>query len=148
MIKRPIRFIHTTVLATAVAGLLLPAIGGCHSTDTVPSPGVGDPYPPPGNDPQISVVSPELRPWLGFQPAVIVKDEHHPMAVEIPVRNSTYNKYLVEYRYLFYDNAGLEIEPQMGWTMADLEPKQIVRLKGKALDTRAENYRLEVRWSQ
>ena len=50
----------------AAAVLLL---AGCHSP--APSPGLGDPWLPPGNDPQISVLSPELQPWLRFQPARI-----------------------------------------------------------------------------
>src|SRR5438552_15804031 len=99
---------------------------GC-KYDTSPSPGVGDPYPPPGNDPQISVLSPELRGWLGFQPAFVERPPHTPMRVEVPVRNSTYNAYNVEYRFLFYNEHGTEVEPTMGWTFARLEPKEIVR---------------------
>lgn len=126
------------------------ALGGCQSTprDTAPSPGMGDWYPAPMNDPQISVLSPELRPWLGFQPAVIIKDDKHPMHVEVPVRNSTYNKYLIEYRFLFYDDNGAELVPIMGWQMVPLEPKQIARLKAGALTTNADHYRLEVKWSR
>jgi Protein of unknown function (DUF1425) len=135
-----------TALIIAFTFALLPG-AGC-KTDTAPSPGVGDPYPPPGNDPQISVLSPELRRWLGFQPAIIVRDPHKPMSVEVPVRNSTYNAYNIDYRFLFYNDSGATVEPTMGWTFARMEPKEIVRLKGKALSTDAKSYRLEVQWAR
>jgi uncharacterized protein YcfL len=122
--------------------------GGCKSTDIAPSAGTGDPYPAPLNDPQISILSPELRNWLGFQPAVIIKDGKRPMTVEVPVRNLTYNQYLIEYRFKFYDENGQELEPIMGWKFQSLDPKQIERLKGSALTTDAQTYRLEVRWSR
>jgi uncharacterized protein YcfL len=121
--------------------------GGC-KTNTAPSPGMGDPYPAPMNDPQISVLSPELQRWLVFQPAIITKDGQRPMTVEVPVRNTTYNQYLIEYRILFYDRHGRELSPVMGWEFASLDPKQVVRLKRSAMTTEAETYRMEVRWSR
>ena len=141
------RSVFTMLACTVFACAALPALTAC-KTDTSPSSGVGDPYPAPGNDPQISVLSPELRPWLGFQPAVIERDGKRPMTVEVPVRNSTAKAYNIEYRFLFYNNSGVEVTPTMGWTFARFEPKQIVRLKGKALSLDAQNYRLEVKWSK
>lgn len=138
------KHLNGLIIACAVA---LTTLTAC-KYDTSPSPGVGDPYPPPGNDPQISVLSPELRPWIGFQPAVVVRDDKAPMRVEVPARNSTYNKYLIEYRFLYYGDNGLEVTPTMGWQMIAMEPKQIVRLKGAALSTDAKAYRLEVKWSK
>lgn len=123
------------------------AIPGC-KTDISPSGGLGDPYPAPINDPQITILSPELRPWLGFHPAVVVDDGSRPMQVQIPVRNLTARDYLIDYRVLFYDENGMQLEPVMGWKMEALRPKQTVRLDGKALDRRAVNYRLEVKWAR
>lgn len=134
------------VLAVAVSAMMT-CLGGCQ-TDTAPSAGVGDPYPAPLNDPQISVVSPELRKWLVFQPAIITNDGERPMTVEVPVRNTTYNKYLIEYRMMFYDADGHELNPVMGWEFMPLDPKQVARLKRSAMTTDAHNWRLEVRWSR
>jgi len=66
----------------------------------------------------------------------------------VPVRNLTNNDYNIDYRILFYDAAGRELEPVMGWTFAPLRPKQTVRLKGGALSTDAVEYRLEVKWAR
>lgn len=136
---------------TSVCCVVLSAVclmsAGC-KTDTAPSPGMGDPYPSPMNDPQISVLSPELGKWIVFQPAIITKDGKRPMTVEVPMRNTTYNKYLIEYRILFYDANGRELSPVMGWEFVPLDPKQVVRVKRSAMSTEADNYRMEVRWSR
>jgi len=109
---------------------------------------MGDPYPAPMNDPQITILAPELRPWLGFHPAIIDDDGRRPMQVQIPVRNMTDRDYLIDYRVLFYDDSGMQLDPVMGWKMEALRPKQTVRLIGQALDTRARNYRLEIKWAR
>jgi len=136
------RRLHMFMLALFAA-----VVCGCQA-DRSPSAGMGDPYPAPMHDPQISVLSPELRPWLGFQPAVVVNDGERPMSVEVPVRNLSNRQYLIDYRILFYDADGSELSPVMGWESAVLEPKQVVRLKRRALDFDAVNYRLEVRWAR
>lgn len=133
----------TTIAAVLTTALVL----GCR-TDISPSGGLGDPYPAPLNDPQISVLSPELRPWLGFHPAIIDRDIERPMYVEVPVRNMTDRQYLVDYRFLFYDANGLEVRPTMGWTMAAFEPKQVLRLDGSAMSNDAVSHRLELRWAR
>lgn len=129
----------TAILATAF-------LASCHSY--APSSGLGDPYPAPVNDPQISVLSPELRPWIAFHPAVIDKDPEKPMLVEVPVRNMTDRQYLVDYRFLFFDDRGLEITPTMGWQMMSMEPRQVVRLRGSALSRDAVSHKLELRWAR
>lgn len=131
-------FLITILMLTAV---------GCR-TDISPSPGLGDPVPAPMNDPQVTVLSPELQPWIRFHPAVIVDDGERPMQVEVPVRNLTDRQYLIDYRFLFYDANGSELTPLMGWRMAAFEPKQVQRLKASALSTEAVDYRLEVRWAR
>jgi hypothetical protein len=135
-----------TVLGMIAAVALSVAVG-CQ-TDISPSPGMGDPVPAPVNDPVITILAPELRPWLGFHPAIIENDGHKPMSVETPMRNMTVNRYFVDYRFLFYNAAGQELTPAMGWQMVALEPKQLVRLKGKALSTEADSYRLEIKWAK
>lgn len=142
------RIPFTKILSCAlIVAALSMWLAGC-KTDTAPSAGMGDPYPAPMNDPQISVLATDLRPHLVFQPAIITKDGQRPMTVEVPMRNTTYNKYLLEYRILFYDSSGRELSPVMGWEFVPVDPKQVVRLKRSATSVEADNYRLEVRWSR
>lgn len=133
------------VLSFVLACLFVP---GCEAPDRSPPAGYGDPYPAPLNDPQISVLSAELRPWLLFHPAIVTRTERQPMQVQVPVRNAAQRKYLIEYRILFYDERGVELTPTMSWSMVPLEPKQTVRLKAGALDESADSYRLEVKWAR
>lgn len=142
------------VTRTIGAGLILilgsfVSIGGCQA-DRSPAPGMGDPVSAPMNDPQITVIPIELRDWLVFQPAIVTdrNDPDRPMQVEVPIRNTAEEQYLIDYRFLFYDRDGRELEPAMGWRMQPLLPKQVVRLKAGALDNDAVDYRLEIKWSR
>lgn len=128
--------------------LALAALAGCQSHRAAPSSGLGDPYPAPLNDPQITVLAPELRQWLAFHPARIEYEPDKPMQVEVPVRNLAARQYLIDYRILFFDADDLEVPPPMGWTFASLEPKQTVRLKAGAMSPEAVNYRIEIRWAR
>ncbi len=121
---------------------------GCQTQHIAPSPGLGDPYPPPLNDPQISVLSADLQPWLRFHPARINRDEDRPLQVEIPVRNLTDHQYLIDYRVIFFDADDLTLEPTMGWTFLALDARQTARLTAGALSTDAVDYRVEVKWAQ
>lgn len=135
-----------TVVALIVAAAFLAA---CEA-DRSPAPGMGDPYPAPMNDPQITVIAPELRNWLVFQPAIVTDraNPDRPMQVEVPVRNTAENTYLIDYRFLFYDINGRELKPTMGWRMQELYPKQVVRINAGALHTDAVDYRLEIKWAR
>lgn len=137
--------------ATPALALILAAagvLGGCQSPSKAPSPGMADPYPAPLNDPQVTVLSPALQPWLGFDAAFIDNTPGKPLQVQVPMRNLAARMYLVDYRFLFYDANGMELEPAMPWTMQALEPKQMVRLNGSAMTTKAASYRLEIKWSR
>jgi uncharacterized protein YcfL len=129
-----------------LAILLLPA--GCASNTPIPAAGSGDPYPAPLNDPQITVLSPELREVLYFQPAFLDRGGNDVLVVQVPVRNNAPRQYLIDYRFLFYDEAGLELAPTMGWKMAALEPEQVLRLKANSLSSEAVRYRLELKWAR
>ena len=130
------------------AAVALATTLGCQSQHIGPSPGLGDPYPSPLNDPQISVLSPELQPWLRFHPARIDQPEGRPMQVEVPVRNLADREYLIDYRVIFFDANDLELRSTMGWTFLALKAKQTARLQAGSLSADAVTYRLEVKWAR
>ncbi len=134
-------------IGLVIAVSLALSLAGCKA-DTSPGAGRGDAYPAPMNDPQISVLDPKLREWIAFQTAVITKDGERPMTVQVPARNLTERVYEIEYRCLFFDEHGRQIQPVMGWRFVSLDPKEVARLEGAALGMDAKDYRLEVRWSQ
>ena len=110
--------------AVALMTASILALSACE-TSTAPRPGLADPYPAPMNSPEITVVDPDLHQWLAFHPATRIRTGGRPLQVEVPTRNLADNAYLIEYRYLFYDENGLQEEPVMGWKGERIDPKQI-----------------------
>ncbi len=138
----------TLVRATTVLEVLvLTVLVGCQPHAAPPA-GLGDPWPAPANDPQITVLAPELQEWLRFHPARIRHDADAPMQVEVPVRNLAERQYLIDYRIRFYDDNDLELPPTMGWRFLAIDAKQTARLTAGAMSSEAVNYRLEVKWAQ
>ncbi|MEZ6210047.1 MAG: YcfL family protein [Phycisphaerales bacterium] len=56
-------------------------------------------------------------------------------------------RYLLDYRFVFYDDRGMEVEPVMGWRMFSLEPREQRRVEAQALDARARDWRLQIKWA-
>ncbi len=131
-----------------VGALAVSLIVGCQSQPGAPSSGLGDPWPAPVNDPQITVLSPDLQQWLRFHPARIDLDPGRPMQVEVPVRNLANRQYLVSYRITFYDDGDIEVTPTMGWRVKAIDARQTARLSAGAMSAEAVNYRLEVKWAE
>lgn len=128
--------------------LVLATMFGCQSHHGAPAGALGDPWPAPVNDPQITVLAPELREWLRFHPARIEHDPGRPMQVEVPVRNLADRRYLVDYRIMFFDADDVEVTPTMGWRFEAIDARQTVRLAAGAMSEEAVNYRLEVKWAE
>ena len=133
-------------LCVAAMLLVLTSAGCEHNTS--PSMGLGDPYLSPYNDPQITLLSPDLQRWLAFQSARIESDGNKPMQVEVPVRNLTNRNYPIDYRFTFFNRQGMQLKPTMQWRFANLAPKQVVSLSAGAMSAEAVSYRLEVKWAE
>ncbi|HMN95176.1 MAG TPA: DUF1425 domain-containing protein [Phycisphaerales bacterium] len=137
---------HSFLRLAAVTSVLLGAVACTTSPD--PSPGRPDPYPAPGNNPKISVLDPNLQRGIAFQTATELPPGAAPLTVQVPVRNLSNFEYLIDYRFLFYDADGLELAPAMSWRALSLLPKQVQMLRANALDARAVDWRLEVKWAR
>ena len=131
-----------------VCALAVTLMVGCQTQQGAPSSGLGDPWPAPVNDPQTTVLSPDLRQWLRFHPARIELDPGRPMQVAVPVRNLANRQYIVSYRITFYDADDIEVTPTMGWVREAIDAKQTARLTAGAMSDEAVNYRLEVKWAE
>ncbi len=130
-----------------VCALAVTSMVGCQTQQGAPRSGLGDPWPAPVNDPQITVLSPDLQQWLRFHPARIELDPGRPMQVEVPVRNLADRQYLVSYRITFYDAADVEVST-MSWRLEAIDARQTSRLTAGAMSSEAVNYRLEVKWAE
>lgn len=100
----------------------------------------------PMADPRISVLDGVGASLLRFQPAIVVDAEPIPIEVQVPVQNASLrDTYYADYRFVFFDAQGRQLDPVMGWTFLNFEPTQSQRMIGKALDRRAVNWKLEVK---
>jgi uncharacterized protein YcfL len=142
---RPIRRRAARTLGAAgltALGLLAAApLSGCESP-----PGVAATDPIPTADPRLSVLDPVGRALLRFQPPVVVDRDPNPLRVQVPVTNvSDRDTYYADYRFIFFDVDGLQLEPVMGWEFVPFDPGQSQRMIGTAVNPRATTWRLEVR---
>ena len=62
-------------------------------------------------------------------------------------RKTTNRLYIIQYRYVFRDREGMELEPAMSWHRDAFRTKSTVYLKRTALNLDAVNYKLEVKWA-
>ncbi len=137
------------IIGIVLAVFLGFALPGCESPPNLaPSGAMGDPYMAPTQDPQIAILSPELRQWFGFHPARVRRTPTDTLEIEIPVRNLTSRAYNIDYRILFYDDQDMMLEPTMGWEFLRVLPRQTVRLQRKSLSADASYYRAEIKWAR
>jgi uncharacterized protein YcfL len=123
------------------------AMAGCNKPYS-PDPWVGqqDPVAAPNNNPRIVLSSPDLMMALGFdQPIVLRPDDL--LTVAVPLRNLGDERYLLDYRFVWYDKDGLELRPAMGWKEVVIEPKDQRRIQANAIDSRAVEWKVQVRWA-
>lgn len=137
-----------SVLTVSLLALTLApcALTGCKTSDPRPYAGRADPVAAPDNNPRIVMSHPELMNSLGYDAPIVVRPDDL-LTVAVPTRNLGDERYILDYRFTWYDNNGMEIRPAMGWREVVLEPKGQKRLQANALDKRAVDWKMEVRWA-
>ena len=123
------------------------ALAGLAACDNVKAPGSArlDPL-QPEQYPRITVLE-GLDKGLRFQePTVVPAEDKRPMSVSVPVR-SVVDKYglNLQYRFQWFDQNNRLLNPGEGWAYKPLIPRAQDFLAGNALDTRAVDWRLQVR---
>jgi len=82
---------------------------------------------------------------LAYQTPVEVRDADTPLRVSVPLRYLSDQSIDVQYRFVFFDAAGLPTEPAMDWAYTNLPARAQSNLAGSALTTEAVDWRLELR---
>jgi hypothetical protein len=111
-----------------------------------PPPGsVAEPM-PQEHYPNINVHEP-LTPWIMVSDPIIVRDEAGTLRVDVPIRTITrYNEDMnVQYRFEFLDELGRLLEPQPAWQYIRLEPTLQAFVSANSMDSRAADWRLEIK---
>lgn len=136
---------HSLIASSLLACAAL-AIPAC-TVDRDTSPYAGQPDPDrPNVNPRIITSTPDLMVALGFDEPIVVSDSGN-LRVAVPTRSLGDERYLLDYRFVFYDDRGMEVEPVMGWRMFSLEPREQRRVEAQALDARARDWRLQIKWA-
>ncbi len=136
------RFRHSAALAVSAAAFAAAlTLTACESTPPVAA---GDPV--TIADPRLSVLDPVGQSLLRFQAPVVVDRPGQPLQVQVPVTNvSGRDTYYADYRFIFFDADGLQLEPVQGWEFLNFDPGQSRRMIGAAVHPTARSWRLEVR---
>ncbi|MBS0197715.1 MAG: DUF1425 domain-containing protein [Planctomycetes bacterium] len=130
------RLLNTTLL------LAISAIGpaGCTTLQPPPPAGVPDPFP---DSPQIVVLD-ELDRYVFI--SNVVMQPGPPMDVTVIARANTRDtEPKVQYRFLFLDSHGRRLESQPDWRYLQMPARAAVEFRGNAMDSRAADWRLEIR---
>lgn len=127
------------VLALAL-GLVL-AAAACQST----APPAADPdpvseaaYPP-------VVAQGDLHDKLVYAKATVERTASGAMRVNVPVRSLLQKDVRAQYRFVFLDDRGQPVRPEMDWQYKQLPSRTQVFLEGVAMQPDAVDWRLEVR---
>jgi uncharacterized protein YcfL len=131
----------TTVLLTLALAAGALASVGCRSTD------------PPASRadtvtaaayPQV-VAQDRLEGRLRHDRATVQRSESGVINVTVPVRVTTQRDVRAQYRFLFFDQTGRPLRPEMDWQYLQLPARTQVFLEGASLQPEAVDWRLEVR---
>lgn len=128
------------VLVMLVVGTIL----GCQSVPA-PVPGRADPYVPE----QINIAEKALRQRTAFQQPRVVRDaETDILHVSVPARATTDQQLYVEYRTVFLDEHGMEINPDAAWVRKTLAPNVWTTLTANSTTPRAADFRMDIRYGR
>jgi len=128
---------HAPIFAAVLAGL---TVGGC---DWAPKGAVSDPL-PATEYPQVAAFG-DVADDLAVNQPVVRHGPIPPMSVSVPVRLLRDSDARVQYRFIFFDDRGQPIRPEMDWRFEQLMGRARTYLSGSALDPGAVDWRLEVR---
>lgn len=129
------------LLAAALAAMWI--VTGCASTDVV-----AGRYDTADHYPNVTLSERSLQDALGFQEPVISQTPSGLMRVTIPLRARSNDELHLEYRFVWLDDEGAPVQPEMNWRPLRLEPRQPQYVSASASSAAAENYNFQVRWGR
>jgi len=137
--------IVTNVTVALLGAALLSAAPGCERQNTAPIGGARDYV---EQYPGVSLSDPSLIDALKFQDPIITRNANDLIEVAQPIRADTDEELHIEYKVVWFDDAGVPIEPQTSWTPKRLEPRQLDYIKVAAMSEEATGHNIQIRWSR
>lgn len=125
--------------------LMLTVLVGCQQNVPAPVAGRADPYLPQ----QINLSQNDLRQRTAFlQPRLARDSQTELLFVEVPARATTNQQLYVEYRVVFIDESGMEINPEASWVRKTLAPNVWTTLTANSTTARAADFRMDIRYQR
>ena len=116
---------------------------GC---DTVRAPGAAGPDPiSDAAYPQVVALEGLGRYLSSSEPALEGGDGEKPMHVAVPVRLRSDREIAVQYRFTFFDENRVPLQPRQGWRYKEMMPRAQEPFEGTATSMEARDWRLEIR---
>lgn len=137
---------RTSLLSLAtIAGLV--GLGGCNQAPPYrPPPGSMEEPLPQNQYPNINLHQP-LTPWIMVSDPIMSRDSMGTLRVEVPIRSisRTNEDMNVQYRFQFLDEMGRLLQPEPEWQYMRMEAQIQVFIQANAMDSRAADWRLEIK---
>ncbi len=140
-----IRSISGLLTLAALAGLA--SLSGCNQPPPYrPPPGSMEEPLPQNQYPNINVHQP-LTPFILVSDPIMSRDSMGTLRIEVPIRaNTRPNEDLnVQYRFQFLDEMGRLLQPEPAWQYIRMEAQLQVFVQANAMDSRAADWRLEIK---
>lgn len=138
---------RTSILRTfGLTGLVLASLAGCNNDPRMPPFGAQPDPIGPNAYPQV-VTDPSANRFLSVVYERIIVDQSNgerPLAVQVPVRSMTDNRFGMQYEYKWFDAQGREVG-KSGPMYMNMDPRLEQAIRGNAMTLAATNWRLELR---
>lgn len=131
-----------TTLSLAMLATVMMLTLGCARTE--PWGSVQDPL-PQGQHPHIILHDDVHGSVSHGQPIITPSDGETPMRVTVPIRLLDNRQYAMQYRFIFFDERGERVNPDMSWRYITLPPRAQTEVSAAALNREAVDWRLEMR---
>jgi hypothetical protein len=131
-------------MLTLAAAVMLAGVVSCNNMVTDPIEGRQDVY-HAGDPTQVFLDSTDLRNDTAFDTPVVTRDANGLLHVTVPIRSVINKQLYVEYRVVFFDHAGQEID-RSPWRDKTLAANIPDRININSTDPRADGFHVHFRY--
>lgn len=128
------------ILMSLVMGMAI--LSGCRSAPIASKPDVVSEYP------KVTLSSKSLSKAVALNPAVVTRSATGNLQVSQPIRSMSKGGIDIQYRFIWLDEMGRSIQPEMTWRYKRLEPQVPETISASSTSDSAVDYQVQLRWSR
>jgi uncharacterized protein YcfL len=116
---------------------------GCESTGPIAAePDVTSDYP------NVSIANASLQDAVKLNDPTVTRTEQGLLQVIQPIRAAANEQLFIEYKFVFFDEQGRVLRPEMSWRYKRLEQRVPDTITATSTSPDADDYRMLLRWSR